>query len=254
MGIRLVADLALSHRVALQTGFWVFIDNQPSIRALTQPLRASPGLSLRRQAVEALVKLASASPSSSVTLVWCPAHVGIPENEEVDQAAKDATVTGRPLELPVSLAAVKQLINLKCKDSICKQPTPPIVRRLQGTHNPTQVRKALSAQPRHSATAIAQLRAGHTPLSAFLHRIRATDDPNCQDCGQPETTAHYLLLCQRYTSQRKTLFRDLHSLHLHCRTQTILTDPRAFKPLAEYISATKRFSQAREWCPPLSQL
>lgn len=91
-------------------------------------------------------------------------------------------------------------------------------------------------------------------MSAFLHRICAADDPNCQECGQPETTEHYLMLCRSYAPQRKALFRDLHLLRLHRRMQTILTDPRAFKPLAEYISTTKRFSQAREWRPPPTQI
>lgn len=198
VGIRMAAALARAHRTALQTSFWFFIDNQPSIRALTQPLKPSSGLSLRRQALNSLKQLTSLSPHANVNLVWCPAHVGIQENEEADQAAKEAAKTGAPQVLPASLSAVKQQINAAYKTKITDQPSPLELRRLRGSYNPIAVRKALSALPRHAASAVAQLRAGHTPLLAFLHRIHVVDDPNCLECSQPETNEHFLMLCKRY--------------------------------------------------------
>lgn len=99
VGIRMAADLALRHRTRLQRSHWFFIDNQPLIRALTQALRPSPGLALRQRAVASFTKLVNLSPVSSVVLVWCPAHVGIQENEEADAAAKAATKSGEPQRL-----------------------------------------------------------------------------------------------------------------------------------------------------------
>lgn len=229
------------------------IENQLTIRALTQPRRATPDLALRRKAVNALVQRVTLSSTSSVTLAWFPAHVGIHENEEVDQAAKAATVTGIPQDLLISLAEVKQLINSKCRASIVNQLASHIVRRLRGVHIPFHIRKALAELPQHLATAIAQLRAGHTPLSAFLHRIKAVNNPNFQECNQPETTKHFLMLCRNYVPQRKTLFDEIHLLHPHGWMQTILTNPWAFKPLADYISATERFIQERTWAPSPTQ-
>lgn len=249
----MAADLAFSLRTRIQSSFWFFVDDQPSIRALTQPLKPSPGLGLGKQIIALFDRLTSLSPTVSITLAWCPVHVGIPENEEAEQAAKAATTTGEPQHLHTSLAAVKQKINTACKTSVTKPPLPNVLRRLVGVHDPTQVRKGLSVLPRHSATTIAQLCAGHLPLSSFLHRIKATNDPNCQSCRQPETVEHYLMLCKNYVPQRKLLFEQLHRLHLHRRTQAILTNPRAFKPLVEYISSTERFAQARQWRPPFSQ-
>lgn len=80
VGIRMAADLALTFQTRLQSSFWVFINNQPSIKALTQQLKPSPGLTLRKAVVESLVKLTNTSPLATATLVWCPAHVGIKEN------------------------------------------------------------------------------------------------------------------------------------------------------------------------------
>lgn len=215
VGIRMAADLALLHRTPLHRSFWFFIDNQPLIRALTQRLKATAGLLLRRQAVAAFVKLTNLSPLTTVTLVWCPAHVGIQENEDVDAAAKAATVSGDPQHLPTSLAAVKQQVNACSKASVTDTPSSPVLRRLRGVNDPVRTRKALAALPRHSATAVAQLRAGHTPLSAFLHRIGVVKDPNCSTCGQPETTEHFLLLYSKYDSERATFFKKLRRLELN---------------------------------------
>ncbi|KAG0138926.1 hypothetical protein CROQUDRAFT_10665, partial [Cronartium quercuum f. sp. fusiforme G11] len=55
------------------------------------------------------------------------------------------------------------------------------------------------------ASAIAQLRAGHSPLLTFLYRINAANSPNCRLCQQPETVEHYLLLCRRYQGIRRDL-------------------------------------------------
>lgn len=198
VGIRMADDLTLKHRTRIQRSFWFMVNNQPSIRALTQPLRASPGLSLRQVVVASILKLLNTSPVATVTLVWCPSHTGIQENEDVDLAAKEATSTGVPQHLPLSLAAVKQLINAQRRASVKAQPATTILRRLRGEYDPSLIRQALSSHPRPSATAISQLRAGHTPLMAFFHRINVVEDPNFPECAQPETTEHYLLLCMKF--------------------------------------------------------
>lgn len=250
VGVRMAADLALQHRTRLQSSYWFFIDNQPSIRALTQALKPSPGLTLRRQAVASLTRLVNTSPHSSVVLVWWPAHVGIQGNEDAYEAAKAATVTGEPMSLPLSLAAVEQQINARCKASVSDAPPASVLTRLRGVHDPTHISRALSDLPRHAATAIAQLRAGHTPLAAFLHRITAAESPDCPMCNQPETTEHFLLLCREYREHRTALREQLRAMKLGCDSHTLLTNPRAFKPLADYIGATKRFLKARQWRPP----
>lgn len=105
--IRLAVELALTHRTNLKLSFWFFIDNQPLISALTQPLETTPGLLLRKLALEVLKALTYLSPSTDVTLVWCPAHVGIQENEETNLEAILVANTGDHLTLPASLAVVK---------------------------------------------------------------------------------------------------------------------------------------------------
>lgn len=88
-------------------------------------------------------------------------------------------MTGSPQHLPASLAAVNQKIKAACTASVIEKPSQHILRRMRRYHDPNETKKALAELPRHSATAIAQLRAGHSPLAAFVYRIKAVEDPNC---------------------------------------------------------------------------
>lgn len=250
VGIRLAALAARRHRTPHHQNFWFFIDNQASIRALSQRFCTSPALSLRVAARQALTDLLETSPSFAISLVWCPAHVGIHENEAVDVAAKEAATNGEPLCLPTSLAALRQRINAARKASITEDPSPAIARRLRGVHDPFRTRKALMSLPRPDATAIAQLRANHSPLSHFLHRIGVIDSPNCDHCPQAETTEHFVLICREYSTARKALFASLRRLKVPRTLQAILTTPQAFQPLATYVRETGRFEHARRWRPP----
>ena len=55
------------------------------------------------------------------------------------------------------------------------------------------------------ASVLVQLRTGHLRLNSFLYKINTADTDQCE-CGRgPETIRHYLLLCPRYESQRRTL-------------------------------------------------
>ncbi|KAG0144130.1 hypothetical protein CROQUDRAFT_95448 [Cronartium quercuum f. sp. fusiforme G11] len=155
----------------LSSTFDLFVDNQPALMALSQRLRRTPGLHLRREAQMVINSLLDVHSYTRLKLVWCPAHQGIKGNEEADEAAKEATTLEdhRPA-FPTSLSAQT-------------------ARHTQ----PGGSTEALAALPRPEASAIAQLRANHSPLFTYLHRIEAADSPNCDLCGQPETTEHFLL-------------------------------------------------------------
>lgn len=170
----------------------------------------------------------------------------------VDEAAKAATTEGVAMDLPISLAALRQRINSAYKRITVDTPGADVIKRLRGSYDPISTRKALMQLPRPAAAAIAQLRANHTPLAAFLHQIQAVDDPNCDMCHQPETAEHYLMLCRKYVTARQTLFKALRKLKVPRKTQAILTYPQAFKPLATYIEELTRFIRTKPWKPPPS--
>ncbi|KAG0147852.1 hypothetical protein CROQUDRAFT_8688, partial [Cronartium quercuum f. sp. fusiforme G11] len=201
-------------------------------------------------------------PFAHLNLIWCPAHLGIEGNEEADTAAKeaadpDADPEADPPPILTSLASIRQRIKAKLK-AASLTPTPPTdskrvaatnalptLRRLRDHYDPPGTRRALAALPRPEASAIAQLRAGHSPLLTFLYRIGTVGSPNCELCGSPETTEHFLLLCRRYRGIRKALIKELERLKIPRRTQNILTNPLAYQPLATYIRLSYRFYRAR---------
>lgn len=219
--------------------------------ALSKQFSTSSALSLRKETRLAIHALLDTSPQFAVTLVWCPAHTGIQEDEVVDEEAKAATTNGAELRLPTSLLALRQQINRQRKLVVSQAPQAEVLRRLRGVYDPLLTRKGLMNLARAEATAIAQLRANHSPLSHFLHCIGVADHPNCEVCLQPETVDHFLMTCSSNLEARKVLFEALRELRIPRKTQTILTNPQAFQPLAAYIKTTGRFERARQWKPPL---
>ncbi|KAI0742800.1 hypothetical protein C8Q80DRAFT_1075776, partial [Daedaleopsis nitida] len=85
---------------------------------------------------------------------------------------------------------------------------------------------------------LTQLRCGHVALNAYLARIRAVDLPLCSACQVPETPAHFLFTCLRFTEAR-------HALHCAVGTpltfESTLNNPDSQKNILTYISNTGQF-------------
>ena len=61
-----------------------------------------------------------------------------------------------------------------------------------------------------------RLRLGHTTLTAYLHRLRLSPDPDCPWYRNvPETIEHFLLQCPRFHSHRIVLVSTPRSEHQH---------------------------------------
>ncbi|KAH3709560.1 hypothetical protein DPMN_069024 [Dreissena polymorpha] len=43
-----------------------------------------------------------------------------------------------------------------------------------------------------------------------MHQLGAADEPYCE-CGEPESVENFLLQCENYTRERKTLFTNLYN-------------------------------------------
>lgn len=54
-----------------------------------------------------------------------------------------------------------------------------------------------------------RLRLGHTGLNYTLYRIGKHPTGLCDECGVSETVEHVLIMCNKYTEQRKMLIDDL---------------------------------------------
>ncbi|KAF8809846.1 hypothetical protein BYT27DRAFT_7093337, partial [Phlegmacium glaucopus] len=90
---------------------------------------------------------------------------------------------------------------------------------------------------------LTQLHTQHTPLQAYLHKIKRVDTPICQQCQlEPETTAHYLFFCTKFEGHRVRLRRDLK------RTReldaSILGEMKSLPAIFKFINAMERFSDS----------
>ena len=96
---------------------------------------------------------------------------------------------------------------------------------------------------RKTASAIFQLRVGHTPLNEYLHIFKKVDSAQCPACGHPkETPEHYLLQCPSYAHERWPIIRQMGGRPP--KITQLLSNPKLLAPLANYMEATGRFDTA----------
>jgi ribonuclease HI len=223
-------------RMALETiqsvdhsRFMIFLDSQAALKAITDPGKPSGQYILVRivQYLNQLQRL-----GKEVGLRWIPAHRGIGGNEKADIAAKEATgwrrirsasgkmkevdtgiVAAKPPELRQLQAAANQVIRkMTQKDwektwtkesrgrdlfRIASRPTKSVLKLYQGLSKPL-------------SSILVQMRTGRIGLRHYLHSRNVPDieDGRC-GCGQsPQTVAHILLSCRRYTQLREAMWRE----------------------------------------------
>jgi hypothetical protein len=155
-----------------------------------------------------------------LTIRWVPGHEGVVGNKEADRLAKMAVEKGssRRNELPAPLrkgiprskAAAWRVNKAKLAQRATKawteSPRYAKLRYVVG-RMPSKHFLGLTAElPRKKASLLFQLRSGHIPLRAHLHRITQADSPNCGQCnGSRETVHHFLMMCPKYAEARRTM-------------------------------------------------
>ena len=92
---------------------------------------------------------------------------------------------------------------------------------------------------RAETSVLMQLRTGHIPLNAFLHRIGWADSPTCPVCQHTdETIHHYLFDCLGHTHARHSLAR---AMGQNSKSIRHLGNWRSYKSVLKYIHTTGRF-------------
>jgi len=190
-----------------------------------------------------------------VELVWTPGHEGIDGNEKADEEAKRATQGESSLAkdlpaflrrkpLPISISATRQLLKKKMKHrwqgEWSSSPRFACTKRFDNSLPSDDYLHIIDQLRRNQASTLTQLRTGHIPLNAFLHRIKRHDTPDCPHCrhGTRETLIHYLLECPHYAGARR---------QLHARTirgssliPFLLGSRKGIPHLLRYVSNTNR--------------
>jgi len=85
-----------------------------------------------------------------------------------------------------------------------------------------------------------QMRTGHIPLQAYLHRIGKVDTPTCLKCHNVDETVHnYLTACTAFITQRRHMESRLQRAAKDVRI--LLTNPKVFMQLFEYVCNMGQF-------------
>lgn len=213
----------------------IFSDSQAALHLLNNPMTMSTAQYLSLQLQELVQHV---STNHTINLYWTPGHHDVELNEKADEAAGLAAASeGERDILLFSLSCARQhvrrMFNKRGAD----------IDRNGYKTTGKAIAIAFDNLEKGRATIIFQLRSGHCPLKHFLTRIQATPNICCEQCGEKETTVHFLLYFPRYTKQRRTFRNALKEakVKLDTRRATIILDCReAYQYLSDFIAATGR--------------
>jgi ribonuclease HI len=230
------------------------VDSQAAIKAL---LHKCPGVAgyladtIHRRIAAARQKHAGLE----ITFRWIPAHQGATRNEIIDRGAKAAArgetseqtfLTKKLEDPPISTAAIrkefKEETATHAVQTLRKSTRGQRLQRLDPRMPSGAFLRATQGLERKATAILTQLRTGHLPLNAHLHRIGKAESPECEACGyRQETVLHFLALCPAYEEFRGPLKRKLRGRATELRS--LIANPNVFPLLLRFIAATKRFER-----------
>jgi ribonuclease HI len=232
----------------------LYIDNQSVIKAITTPSSTS-GQHLLNS-----LRTAANRTGCRLTIRWISSHSKVKGNEEVDKLAKDAadgkSSTRNELPhilrnpLPTSASALKQTFNAELKSSWARNwdASPRKTRLVQfGEVFPyTAFIGRVNMLTRKQSSLILQIRCGHFPLNAYLHKINKVESNRCQACdvdqeelSPPGTINHFIFECEAHAEARHVLVEEIGLDQFHF--PNIVADTNRMKSLTTFINRSGRF-------------
>ncbi|KAJ3518307.1 hypothetical protein NMY22_g13741 [Coprinellus aureogranulatus] len=196
----------------------VYVDNQSVITTATKDT-PGPAQYLKEAMHDTAEMIRSRGPvCKKFTLRWISAHSDVGRNERVDEEAKKAArgesskacdlpyILRRPL--PMSKSALVQEAKDKAKRDwkVAWQASTRSMRynNLDEQFPPKTYLKVAANSTRPLASALTQIRTGHMPLNAWLHKRKLAETDKCQQCNdnKKETIHHFLFECKAYRPMR----------------------------------------------------
>ena len=176
----------------------IFTDSKSSLQSL-QSYKPSE----YHQHCEAIRNLISSIPSP-IVLQWIPSHVGIQGNEQADQLAKTASLSG-PVSPPVAdLPTLNCTITRKTKQLWLDRWNSGGTGRFYYDFHQHPNKCRYSNITRGEQVTLSRIMFGHLPCQSYLHRFNLVDNPQCLLCNAAEETiSHILLECPELATHRQ---------------------------------------------------
>ena len=195
----------------------------------------------------------------ALSIRWTAGHVGIPGNEEADEEAKAAAEgrTSEDAKLPKTLRKPLKISRSAARQQLYESVKARWNREWKMSPRYTKLKHIDSSLPsnkfvelmsnkdirREAASRIYQLRSGHIPLNAYLHRFKLVDSAQCPACGAPrETPQHFVLECPAYENERRKALKPKRG-RSELKFAEILGRKNEAVALAHYIMDTRIFDK-----------
>lgn len=238
----------------------ISLDNQAVIRAVEHMERAKPGhylLDIFHDLADRLIQ--TRDERYSLTVRWISGHDNAELNEFVDGQAKLAA-EGRSsvkADLPTqlhtplraSISATRQEYDRQLNERWKRDWRSSIRYRRHKHWAPDAASKRHMALTdglsRRDSAVLFQLRSGHAPLNAHLHRIKCADTAMCEACEEAdETVAHFIYDCPARQADRNTL-RKAAGKRWRNRGY-LMGNEKGVRALLEYVRKTGRMRWGRK--------
>ena len=224
-----------------------FSDNTSAVQAITSP-KPSSAQTFALSFIKNLNSLLDSHPLLSISIAWCPSHCDIPGNERADTLAKEATSLRCQIPFTTSRSNARRrskttttklwLNDWKVSNNSGRFA---ISNRLKPSLKPTKHFLMLKDN-REVFGRVLQCRTGHAYLGEFRRDfLPNSPDPRTCPCDNltPESRAHVIQECPRYTQHRDIL----ENASKHLFLPTILGSKKGISALAEFIQKSSAFSR-----------
>ena len=147
---------------------------------------------------------------------WAPGHSGVFGNELADREARRAARDTSPsplLDTWCNRRQLEQALRRWYQDRARRQErtlTGTVLDPMEDSVFRSDLRWTRSLPSRFAVALTGQFLTGHYPTRAYLARFQLASSPLCDACGCPDTRAHLLLECARFSHIREGLASWLH--------------------------------------------
>lgn len=214
-GLLLAVEYTLKKRLRRSV---VYTDSLSALKALVS-------LNLVKNPLVAQLqdKIISATKTGyEIIFCWVPSHVGIPGNEEADQAARSAVthfLDTREIPPKDYCKKVKRSIMQKWQHEWDRE----VNNKLHAVKHILKEWESARHRERFYEVVLCRLRIGHTRLT-HGHLLRGEDSPKCEHCHSHLTIHHILLECNAYDPERLDHFSQLYKEHTPLHLMILLGD------------------------------